>query len=207
MSFVSLSWSVEDFWYVSLDATDPDWNFYHLDDGESQPYCEPWADCRVKVLSSSTRIWDYTISLGSTILYEQTAEKQSTSLDCNNDNSDFFGLGDGKCSTEYTELNKSSDSVLIFDKNLLSALFSTPLTLTVNSYELHQVINSDSEDKVNFSSGGYTDFSFNAEYLFTDKPVEKKPDIEPTTVPEPSTLAIFIVAIIGLASRKFKKQS
>jgi hypothetical protein len=30
---------------------------------------------------------------------------------------------------------------------------------------------------------------------------------EPPTVPEPSTLAIFALGIVGLASRRFKKQS
>ncbi len=32
-------------------------------------------------------------------------------------------------------------------------------------------------------------------------------DLEPTSVPEPSTLAIFALAMIGFASRRFKKQS
>ena len=32
-------------------------------------------------------------------------------------------------------------------------------------------------------------------------------DKSPSTVPEPSTLAIFALGLIGLASRRFKKQS
>ncbi|MEY8199126.1 MAG: PEP-CTERM sorting domain-containing protein, partial [Colwellia sp.] len=32
-------------------------------------------------------------------------------------------------------------------------------------------------------------------------------NVPPSTVPEPSTLAIFALGMIGLASRRFKKQS
>lgn len=57
-----------------------------------------------------------------------------------------------------------------------------------------------------FDSFQIREFGSNSEWLWLDQlAVKYEPSVE--SVPEPSTLAVFALGILGLASRRFKKQS
>jgi len=98
---------------------------------------------------------------------------------------------------EYNIFTINFDSSFFTD--LTDGLLSVALDVTGNGF-------TSSSDLTNFNKYLLIYSSLTIETQDFVEP-EPDPDPEPTPVPEPGTLAIFALGMIGLASRRFKKQS
>jgi hypothetical protein len=83
----------------------------------------------------------------------------------------------------------------------LSLLVDTTLQIDATQWGRADVVNcGDDEDLCKTTVGSYFEGSYMVEYHYNAPTLA-------TAVPEPTTLAIFTLGMIGLASRRFKKQS
>jgi len=89
-----------------------------------------------------------------------------------------------------------------------TALYSYDVTGTSIWNDRHQVVKFSNDDDYNVNTS-YSIFRYQSSSVVNNGVQHQLGEIEffGTKVPEPSTLAIFALGMIGLASRRFKKQS